>query len=92
MTNKIILNTKPLCELIASLPVDSLGILAEILNDAASEAQQLERVSLENDDEMEGCYWNERQLIARRLRDLIVVTNSNFFTLHTNPIKENSHA
>ena len=24
--------------------------------------------------------------------DLIVVTNSNFFTLHTNPIKENSHA
>lgn len=92
MTQKIILNTKPLCEFVAALPVDSLGILAEVLNDAVGEARMLEQVSLENNDVMEGCYWSERQKISRELRDLIVVTNATFFTLHTNPIKENAHA
>lgn len=92
MTGKIFLNRAPLVKKIEEMPIDKMGMLAEILNDAVSEAKAFERVSLESNDEGEALYFSERAIVAAELRDLIVKMNAGFFTIHINNHRETNHA
>lgn len=89
---KIILNTEPLIDHIRKMPVDKLGLLAEILNDAVGEARFYEVICLEKSEEGDAFYFSERARVARELRDLIVKMNANFLYLIEPQKKELLHA
>jgi len=92
MTSKIMLNVEPLIAHIRTMPVDNLGILAEIMNDAVGEARLFESICLEKGEETDAFYFHQRAAIARELRDLIVKMNTSFIYLVEPQKKEQLHA